>query len=163
MFILLVNYFRTGRERHATPSMVFSRWAMSWTATSSSSPTTVGTLGTHFATTITPTSAPRTRTMTSVWTTVPNSAKVRHHDTDYRFIGKIKHFWPLFSTRDLFCRWLLVQLLHRLKPEWCVLSPRDAHQELRWHHLVRLAWTKLLPQTGWDEDPTPELQSLKLN
>lgn len=104
--------------------------------------------------------------MTSVWMTVPNFAKVRHHKTDF-VISISLCLLVLFLISDIKCnqhfslyRWLLVQLLHRLKLEWCVLSLWNAHQEHRWHHLVRLAWTKLLPQTGGDEDPTPKLHSL---
>lgn len=80
-------------------------------------------------------------------------------------LTRIKHFWTLFWILNLintffFPRGLLVQLLHGLQPKRRVLPPGDAHQKHRWHHLVRLAWTELLPQTGGNEDPTPELHSL---
>lgn len=57
-------------------------------------------------------------------------------------------------------RWLLVQLLHRLQPEWRVLPQRAAHQEHRWHDLVWLAWAQLLHEEGGDEDQTTEFSPL---
>lgn len=57
-------------------NMAFSLWVMSSTATSSSLPTTVGTLETLCATTTTPTSAPSTRTMTNAWMTALLGARV---------------------------------------------------------------------------------------
>lgn len=74
--IICVFVRRTGKGGSVMLSMAFSQSVMSSTATSSSSPTTVGTLETPCATTTTPTSAPSTRTMTNVWMTALPCAKV---------------------------------------------------------------------------------------
>lgn len=148
-------------------SMAFSLWVMSSTATSSSLQTTVGTLETLCATTTTPTSVPRTRTMTNVWMTVLLCAKVNYKSNPYCHLHKLQQgdicFLPtacltLYSSPPY--RWLLVQLLHWLKLEWRLLPLRQAHEELRWDHLVWLAWVQLLPQESGDEDPACGISTL---
>lgn len=58
-------------------------------------------------------------------------------------------------------RWILVQLLHRLQPQWRLLPPRGAQQASGWHHLVWLARLQLLPQTSRDENPPGRLPAVK--
>lgn len=169
--VICVFQYRTGRERHAMLSMVFSLWVMSSTATSSSLPTTVGTLETLFATTTTPTSAPTTRTMTNAWMTVLSCAKVNSKSnppkTIYAVISRLfRHdFSPVNNKSHSFpspaFRWVLVQLLHWFKPEWCLLPLRWAHKEHRWDHLVWLAWIHLLPQKSRDEGSASGFSSIR--
>ena len=58
-------------------------------------------------------------------------------------------------------RWILVQLLHRLQPQWRLLPPRGAQQAPGWHHLVWLARLQLLPQTSGDENPPGRLPAVE--
>lgn len=57
-------------------------------------------------------------------------------------------------------RWVLVQLLHWLKPERSLLPLWSAHKEPRWDHLVCLAWIHLLPQKSGDEGAASRFSSL---
>lgn len=166
--VICVFLCRTGKERLAMLSMAFSLWVMSSTATSFSSQTTVGMPETLCATTITPTSAPKTKTMTNVWMTVLLFAKVNYQSNSCCHLHELlQGDICLLSTICLTCffssnpyRWLLVQLLHWLKLEWCLLPLRQASEELRWDHLVWLAWVQLLPQESGDEDPASGISTL---
>lgn len=150
---------RTGRVRHATLNMASLQWATRWTATSFSLPITVETLETLCVTTTTPTSALKTKTMTSVWTIAHIFAKVKTNTHHKRFC----YCNELFDLTLLgfFHRWILVQLLHWLKSKWCVSPLWVTYQESRWHLLVWMARTKLLTETRGDEDPTTKLCTIK--
>lgn len=150
---------RTGRVRHAMPNMASLQWATRWTATSCSLAITVETLATLCVTTTIPTSALKTKTMTSVWTIAHNFAKVKTNTHHTRFCCCNELFD--LTLLGFFHRWILVQLLHWLKSKWCVSPLWVTYQEFRWHLLVRMARTKLLTETCGDEDPTTELCTIK--